>query len=168
MKRFLPVASTLAFALICAGSARAQDDTQDNAQPLAGVLQAPAGITGIVSIDAHNTLLVESQAPGEPKQHSLFVVRHIYSGGLARLFGGSIIPTEALVIPESARRSGFASPSVSPGIGGGSNNNGNNNGNNNFNPGNNNANNNGNNNGNFNTLNRSFPLYAPQIPFIKN
>ena len=168
MKRFLPVASTLAFALICAGSARAQDD----AQPLAGVLQAPADITGIVSIDAHNTLLVESQAPGEPKQYSLFVVRHIYSGGLARLFGGSIIPTEALVIPESARRSSFASPSVSPGIGG------NNNRNSNFNSGYNNFGNTGNGsigNGNTgnglaensNSFNRSFPLYAPQIPFIQ-
>jgi len=162
MKRFIPAVSIIALAVICAGSARAQNATE----PLAGVLQAPPTITNIVSIEAHNVLLVESQSSDDlnaPKQYSLFIPRHVYSGGLARLFGGSVIPTEVFAIPESARRSNSGSPGgVSSGFGG-SNNNGNNNNGNNFNSGNNNSNNNG----NFNTFNRGFSMYAPQIPFTK-
>ena len=163
MKRFLSAISIVTVAAMCASSASAQGA----ARPLAGILQAPPEIAGIVSIDAHNVLLVESQSsydPKAPRQYSLFVPRHVYSGGLARLFGGSVIPTEVLAIPESARRSNFGAPGgVSSGFGGS-----NNNGNNDFNSGNNTANNNSNNHGNFHSFNRGFPQYAPQIQFLKN
>jgi hypothetical protein len=73
-----------------------------------GVLAPPPEVSNIVSIDAQNSVLVETQNlqnPEEPKQYALALPRHIYSGGVARVLGGSIISTEALVIPQSALRS---------------------------------------------------------------
>jgi len=164
MNRLNPVVSkavsTLALAVICTANAHAQSTTEQDA----GVLTPPPEITSIISIDAHNTVLIESQnpdAPNEPKQYSLSVPRHIYSGSIARIFGGTIIPTEVLVIPESARRANFGAPGGVSGIGNGGNfNNGNNNSggyNNGFNTGNNNT-------GSFNPINRGFPTYSPRVP----
>jgi hypothetical protein len=80
---------------------------QQTAAPSAGVLAPPPEVSNIVSIDAHNSVLVETQNPqalDEPKQYALALPRHIYSGGVARVLGGSIISTEMLVIPQSALR----------------------------------------------------------------
>lgn len=66
-------------------------------------------------------------------KYQLLIVRHVYAGGIARLFvNGDVIPTELLVYPESAlvsgsnssgggsSVSGFGSSGGSGGIGGGS------------------------------------------------
>lgn len=115
-------AAVAAFVAMAATSAHAQNATEATL----GALTPPPEISNIVSIDAHNVVLVESQnpdVPSEPKQYSLYVPRHIYSGAIARLFGGSIISTESMVIPESARRSNFGSQGGVSGIGNGGNSN---------------------------------------------
>ena len=138
MNRFLLImskaAAIAAFVVLGATNAHAQNATESTS----GALTPPPEISNIISIDAHNTILVESQnpdSPSEPKQYSLHVPRHIYSGAIARLFGGSIISTESMVIPESARRSNFGSQGGVSGIGNGGNF-GNTNSNNSFNNGN--------------------------------
>jgi hypothetical protein len=59
------------------------------------VLNVSDGISKLVSIDAQNVLLVQL-ANGE---YQLLPVQHVYSGGIARLFGGATIPTEYFVSP---------------------------------------------------------------------
>jgi hypothetical protein len=82
---------------------------QQNPSSGEGVLTPPPEVSNVISIDAHNTILIETQDPQDPdspKEYSLAIPRHIYSGGVARLLGGSIITTEMLVVPQSAMRSG--------------------------------------------------------------
>jgi hypothetical protein len=122
----------------------------------AGVLQPPADISQIISIDEHNSVLIES---ADPKEYSLALPRYIYSGGVARIFGGTIIPTENFVIPQSAMRSnmnpGMGAPgnfgnfSGFSGPNGANNNYGNNSGNGTF--------------GGFGRYN-NFQQYAPRVP----
>ena len=72
-----------------------------------GVLQPPPEISTILSIDAHNALIIgerDPRTPNAPENLSLVAPRHIYSGGIARVLGGTIVPTELFVIPESALR----------------------------------------------------------------
>jgi len=116
MKRIISVASssvastvfTAALALsVLSATAHAQSATTAGS----GVLRPPAGVTKIVSVDAHNVLIIETEdAPDAPKQYSLIIPRHIFSGGIAALFGGSSIPTEMMVSPGMAGRSGLAAP----------------------------------------------------------
>lgn len=85
---------------------------QQNVAPTSGVLAPPSPVTNVISIDAHNTLLIESQPQNASqkdanKEYSLAVPLHVYSGGIARLFGGTVVPTEVLILPESALRSNF-------------------------------------------------------------
>ena len=63
-----------------------------------GVLPLPEGLESVVSIDAFNILLVQINRDGR-RDLSPIIVRHIYSGGVARLFGGSSVPTEQFVTP---------------------------------------------------------------------
>lgn len=58
----------------------------------------PEGVESVVSIDALNQLLVLSNRDGK-RVLTPVIVRHIYSGGIAQLFGGSSIPTEIFVSP---------------------------------------------------------------------
>lgn len=82
----------------------------------AGTMELPKGVTRVISIDAHNFLLVESVDADGKKKYSIIQPRHVYSGGLARIFGGTVIPTEALVIPESANGAGFQGQGVRGGV----------------------------------------------------
>lgn len=94
---------------------------QENA-PGEGVLAPPPEISNIISIDAHNYVLVETQDPQQPnapREYSLAIPKHIYSGGVARVFGGTVIPTEMLVIPQSAMRGGMMNPTGVTSFGGG-------------------------------------------------
>jgi hypothetical protein len=59
------------------------------------VFDPPSGVAKIVSIDAQNMLLSQL-ANGE---YQLLTVRHVYSGGIARLFGGVTVPTAYFVSP---------------------------------------------------------------------
>lgn len=63
-----------------------------------GVLPLPDNINKIVSIDAQNNLLVQSGTKGT-EEYNMLTVRHVYSGGIAALFGGTSIPTEQFVSP---------------------------------------------------------------------
>ena len=58
----------------------------------------PEGVESVVSIDAYNILMAQTNRDGK-RDLSPIIVRHIYSGGVARLFGGSTIPTEQFVSP---------------------------------------------------------------------
>jgi hypothetical protein len=73
-----------------------------------GVLQLPPGVEQLVSIDAHNILLAQLRDPDNPDRRSYAVIvpQHVYSGGLARLFGGTVIPTEQFLVPGGALNSG--------------------------------------------------------------
>jgi hypothetical protein len=85
-----------------------------------GSITPPPDVTNIVSIDAHNSILVETQEPqntNAPREYSLALPQHIYSGGIARAMGGSVIPTEMLVIPQGARNQA-ATPNGVMGFGG--------------------------------------------------
>lgn len=88
------------------GAGAAQAQTAPNTQAAGGTMQLPKGVTKIVSIDSQNILLVESVDEDGKKHYNIIQPRHVYSGGLARIFGGSVISTETLVIPESANRFG--------------------------------------------------------------
>ena len=63
-----------------------------------GALPLPEGVERVVSIDAFNILLAQTNRNGQ-RDLSPIIVRHIYSGGVARLFGGDTVPTELFVTP---------------------------------------------------------------------
>lgn len=99
----------LTIALLLASAVSAFAQNAPNAAT--GVLTPPPDISTIVSIDAHNALIIgtrDPQTPNAPEEFSLRTPRHVYAGGITRLFGGSIMPTEMFVIPESAFLSGAA------------------------------------------------------------
>lgn len=116
MKRIISVASssvaaTFFSAALALSALSATAHAQSATTAASGVLRPPSGVTKIVSVDAHNVLIVETEdAPDAPKQYSLIIPRHIYSGSLARLFGGSVIPAEMMVSPGMAGRGGLATP----------------------------------------------------------
>ncbi len=58
----------------------------------------PEGVESIVSIDAYNILLAQTNRDGK-RDLAPIIVKHVYSGGIARLFGGSTVPTEQFVSP---------------------------------------------------------------------
>lgn len=83
------------------------------------VLPLPKGITKVISVDSQNSLLVEMDDPDDPtqKQYTVIRINHVYSGGIARLLGGTIIPTELLVSPGYSQgngngNGGFPGPSA--------------------------------------------------------
>ncbi len=68
---------------------------QGNQASQTPVFNLPPGVSKLVSIDAQNVLLAELTNG----QYQLLAVQHVYSGGIARLFGGAVIPTAAFVSP---------------------------------------------------------------------
>jgi len=72
-----------------------------------GVFELPEGVSRVISIDAQNVLLAEMEGEDGQKEYVAIRPRHIYSGGLARLFGGDVIPTEEFVSPAFANGGGF-------------------------------------------------------------
>ncbi len=73
-------------------------------------LPLPQGVKRVISIDAYNTLLAETQDDSGRQDYTLIPILHVYSGGIAALFGGVSIPTAL-----------FVSPGAAAGFGGGSN-----------------------------------------------
>jgi hypothetical protein len=98
---------TLAFARIAAAaSILLSTACASNAQTApqrsgGGVLDLPEGISRVIAIDAHNILLAETnpEVTNEPRKIVPITVRHVYAGGIARLFGGEVVPTEQFVSP---------------------------------------------------------------------
>lgn len=76
-----------------------------------GVFRLPPNVKNIVSIDAHNLLIVESEVNGQT-QYTPMIIKHVYSGGIARLFGGGVVPTAQFVTP-GAMTVGQNSPVIS-------------------------------------------------------
>lgn len=100
---------------LSAGTAHAQFGVNTNnanrggangANRTGGIFSLPQGVQRLVSLDAYNTLLAQTQDDDGTLHYQLIPVRHLYSGGIAALFGGVSIPTAQF---------------VSPGAGGGSN-----------------------------------------------
>ena len=121
-----------ALSLSCLATAHAQQNRSS------GVLPLPPGISRLIAVDAQNTLLAETTGEnGEPRQFFALPVRHVYAGGLARLFGGTVVPTAPFVSPYFNQNNGrFNQNNGGFNTGNFSNNNVNNfNGNNNFNTG---------------------------------
>ena len=71
-----------------------------------GTLPLPEGVDRLVSVDAYNILLAESKDDDNQSILTPIVVRHVYSGGMAALFGGTSIPTEQFVSPGSLSNGG--------------------------------------------------------------
>lgn len=75
---------------------------QNNAAGAGGnaVFQLPPSVQNVVSIDALNMIIIASdgQRPGET-QYTPSVIQHVYSGGIARLFGGTAVPTAQFATP---------------------------------------------------------------------
>ncbi|MBV9864649.1 MAG: hypothetical protein JO316_04820 [Abitibacteriaceae bacterium] len=73
-----------------------------------GTLPLPQGITNVISVDAQNTLLVEYEDPDNPgqKQYQAIRINHVYSGGIAKILGGDVIPTETFVSPSYSQQNG--------------------------------------------------------------
>lgn len=100
MKKLLLVA-ILGFTL---SYAHAQTTTRSE-----GILLPPPEVMTVLSIDAHNSVIIgtrDPKTPNAPEKFAPFSPRHIYSGVIGRLFGGAITTTEEFVIPESASYSG--------------------------------------------------------------
>ena len=92
-------ATLFALGLGAFSSASAQPRGNNNrAQGGGAALPLPEGVRRVVSIDAYNVLLAEFERDGK-RGMSPLIVRHIYSGGIARLFGGTSIPTEQFISP---------------------------------------------------------------------
>lgn len=100
-------------ALFCAGLAQAAPETptapavRASAQQVpqqGGVLPLPPRVQKVVSIDKDNSLLVETGDAefADEREYHIIPVMHVYSGGIARLFGGESIPTEWFVSPALA------------------------------------------------------------------
>lgn len=108
----------IAGALLCAPAlAQPQNNADQNNFGAQGgaVFELPSSVQSVVSIDALNTLIIaqNDEQTGET-QYTTAKIQHVYSGGIARLFGGTSIPTAQ-----------FATPGL---LNGGGNNNQNNNG----------------------------------------
>jgi len=74
-------------------------------------LPLPPGVNRLVSIDAFNDILAQSTGDNGPI-YNLLEIQHVYSGGIARLFGGTTIPTAQFVSP------GGAAGNAASGLGG--------------------------------------------------
>ena len=64
------------------------------------ILQLPPGVQNVVSIDAFNMVIIASdgEQPGQTR-YTPTRIKHVYSGGIARLFGGFSVPTAQFVTP---------------------------------------------------------------------
>ena len=82
-----------------------------------GVLPLPKGVARVIGIDAQNLLLVEMEpeVEGGPSEYRAIPVRHVYVGGIARLFGGTAISTEEFVSPAYSKGQGFGQNNGGPG-----------------------------------------------------
>ncbi|MDF2439630.1 MAG: hypothetical protein JWN98_614 [Abditibacteriota bacterium] len=100
-----------------------RNDVQNGGNNGGGVIALPKGVRNVISIDAHNTLLAEVEdATGESSEYVQMQVRHVYSGGIAKILGGTIVPTEQFVSPAFNKQGGFGNngfQAAQPGLNGG-------------------------------------------------
>ena len=116
----------IAGALLCTPALAQQqngNNTNFGAQNGA-VLQLPAGVQNVVSIDALNTIIIASdgEQPGQTR-YTPTRIQHVYSGGIARLFGGFSVPTAQFVTPGAFNNGGNGNQNGGVAAVGGQNNN---------------------------------------------
>ncbi len=81
----------------------AQNGNQNGA-----VLELPPSVQSVVSIDAFNMIIIASdgELPGQTR-YTPAIIKHVYSGGIARLFGGFSVPTAQFVSPGNLNGNGL-------------------------------------------------------------
>lgn len=72
-----------------------------------GTLPLPEGVNRVISIDAHNYLLAEVDRDGKTGLAPI-IIRHVYSGGIAKIFGGTTVPTNIFISPGAMGGNGGA------------------------------------------------------------
>ena len=108
--------SALAGALLCTPvlaqplAQVAQGQGQNNGNFGAGggaTFQLPPSVQNVVSIDALNIVIIASdgEQPGQTR-YTPTRIQHVYSGGIARLFGGSSVPTAQFATPGAMNNNG--------------------------------------------------------------
>lgn len=106
--KVLSVAVCLVAPAAAQQSGRGQNNGRNNGQNNGGVIPLPKGVRNVISIDAHNTLLAEVEDDtGQNSEYVQMQVRHVYSGGIAKILGGTVIPTEQFVSPAFNKQGGF-------------------------------------------------------------
>lgn len=112
MKKILLISAmalSLGAAFSSANAQTASSSARNSTRGNTGIISLPPEISTVLSIDAHNSAIIgtrDPKTPDAPERFSPYSPRHIYSGVLGRLFGGTITTTEEFVIPESAFQSG--------------------------------------------------------------
>lgn len=109
-RRAAKVLGTLAVAACLTLPTEAQQNGRgrNNGQNSGGVIELPPGVRNVISIDAHNILIAEVESStGEGSEYVPLAVRHVYSGGIAKIFGGTVIPTEQFVSPAFNKQGGM-------------------------------------------------------------
>ena len=95
MKRFLLCGALCALSAL---PASAQNRANNPNQNTGAVFQLPPSVENVVSIDAQNLLIYQSKI-NDQTVYTPSIVRHVYSGGIARLFGGTTVPTALFATP---------------------------------------------------------------------
>ena len=96
MKRSIVLALVLGLQLNGAHAQVAPGGGRVGSTSGSGVLPLPPDVSSIVSDDGLNQLIVVTQARDDANSRFAIIrLRHSYSGGIAALFGGPVIPTEA-------------------------------------------------------------------------
>ena len=64
------------------------------------IFQLPPSVQNVVSIDALNTIIIAQDGARDGEtQYTPLRIQHVYSGGIARLFGGTSVPTAQFATP---------------------------------------------------------------------
>lgn len=72
-----------------------------------GVFSLPPSVNNVVALDAYNSLFVETEDEANGIRVTEMPVRRIYAGGVARLFGGTVVPTLPFISPGNFAGGGF-------------------------------------------------------------
>lgn len=127
--------SSVAFSSAAFAQSNRQNTTV-NAQ--VGVFPLPQGVNRMLALEHNNSILTETKEDDGSKCYASFQLKHISPRAFAYIFGATVIPTEALVMPPAAMNGGFGNNGGNfgfPGNNGGFNNGGNGGFNNGFNNG---------------------------------
>jgi len=79
-----------------------------------GVLPLPEGVQSVTSYDPQNSLIVAYTGQDGRLHYEVIPLKHVYSGGIAMIFGGNVIPTQAVVTPLLGNRAAFPMTTNAP------------------------------------------------------
>jgi hypothetical protein len=80
-----------------------------------GIFSLPPSVNNVVALDAYNSLFVETEDEVNGIRVTEMPVRRIYAGGVARLFGGIVVPTLPYISPGTFAGGGFGITNASGG-----------------------------------------------------